>query len=384
MGNPAARVGDTANTCNDPADMPVGTVVAVGTVLINGIPAAKQGDQIVGVDTHIVLVPSPGGPIPTPMPHPFNGIINGGLSSSVKIMGMPAATVQSTADNTPPHIFMPPGTSFQKPPTNKAQIIMGSPNVMIGNGGGGGGGGGGGKSSAQAASQSIEQKEGHFIHAKYVDKGGKPITGVGYKIKGPDGKKRQGTLTGEIKQMGVPEGSYEIKICNITQAKWSVKNATVGDKVKLLVETVGVDSGEKAELQIFIKDSGFTDRLFETIKTEIKSDKIEEEWEFKVDDKLFKDQDGKKGKGYSNPYYYFVVYTAGLKQRSGFLRYRDWIELELKDENGKTIGGAEYTLHLQNGQIIKGKLDNNGYAKVENIPPGKVKVTYDVRKSNSN
>ena len=33
-GKPAARAGDTALTCNDPVDLPSGTVVAVGTVLI--------------------------------------------------------------------------------------------------------------------------------------------------------------------------------------------------------------------------------------------------------------------------------------------------------------------------------------------------------------
>jgi len=33
-GKAAARNGDTALTCNDPADMPVGKVVAVGTVMI--------------------------------------------------------------------------------------------------------------------------------------------------------------------------------------------------------------------------------------------------------------------------------------------------------------------------------------------------------------
>jgi uncharacterized Zn-binding protein involved in type VI secretion len=31
---PAARTGDTAMTCNDPADMPVGKVVAISTVMI--------------------------------------------------------------------------------------------------------------------------------------------------------------------------------------------------------------------------------------------------------------------------------------------------------------------------------------------------------------
>ena len=96
-----------------------------------GQPAAKKGDQIIAVDTHIVMVPSPGGPVPTPLPHPFAGIINGGVSSDVNIMGMAAATVDSTADNTPPHIPTPPGTSFQKPPSNKATIKIGSPTVKI-------------------------------------------------------------------------------------------------------------------------------------------------------------------------------------------------------------------------------------------------------------
>jgi uncharacterized Zn-binding protein involved in type VI secretion len=96
-----------------------------------GQPAAKKGDQIVAIDTHIVMVPSPGGPVPTPLPHPFAGIINGGLSNNVNIMGMAAATVDSTADNAPPHIPTPPGTSFQKPPSNKATIKIGSPTVKI-------------------------------------------------------------------------------------------------------------------------------------------------------------------------------------------------------------------------------------------------------------
>jgi len=94
-----------------------------------GQPAAKQGDTIVGTDTHITMVPSPGGPVPTPGPYPFNGIIDGGTSSDVKICGMPAATVGSTATNTPPHI--PIGGPFQAPPTNKGNIIMGSATVFI-------------------------------------------------------------------------------------------------------------------------------------------------------------------------------------------------------------------------------------------------------------
>ncbi|MEM9218142.1 MAG: PAAR domain-containing protein [Cyanobacteria bacterium P01_F01_bin.150] len=97
-----------------------------------GQSAAKQNDQVLGTDTHIVMVPAPpGSPVPTPLPHPFTGIINGNLSGDVNIMGMPAATVDSTADNTPAHIPTPPGTTFQNPPTNKATITLGSQTVNI-------------------------------------------------------------------------------------------------------------------------------------------------------------------------------------------------------------------------------------------------------------
>ncbi len=94
-----------------------------------GMPAAKMGDKVLAVDTHIIMVPTPGGPVPTPLPHPFDGTIMGGVSSNVMIMGMPAATVGSTATNLPPHI--PEGGPFQKPPSNEGQIIMGSATVLI-------------------------------------------------------------------------------------------------------------------------------------------------------------------------------------------------------------------------------------------------------------
>jgi uncharacterized Zn-binding protein involved in type VI secretion len=95
-----------------------------------GQSAAKQGDRIMAVDTHIVMVPGTP-PVATPVPHPFSGVIAGDLSTTVRIMGLPAATVGSTAENAPPHIPVPPGTSFQKPPSNRGTIQAGSATVRI-------------------------------------------------------------------------------------------------------------------------------------------------------------------------------------------------------------------------------------------------------------
>jgi uncharacterized Zn-binding protein involved in type VI secretion len=94
-----------------------------------GQPAAKQGDRILATDTHIIMIPSPGGPVPTPLPHPFTGMLDGSLSRDVKIEGKAAATQGSTATNTPAHV--PQGGPFQKPPANRGTIQLASSSVFI-------------------------------------------------------------------------------------------------------------------------------------------------------------------------------------------------------------------------------------------------------------
>ena len=90
-------------------------------------PAAKKGDRVLALDTHMIQPPGPSSPVPTP--HPFAGIIDGALSGDVKIQGQPAATVDSTAANTPSH--SPIGGSFVNPPSNKGKITTGSGTVSI-------------------------------------------------------------------------------------------------------------------------------------------------------------------------------------------------------------------------------------------------------------
>jgi uncharacterized Zn-binding protein involved in type VI secretion len=97
-----------------------------------GQPAAKEGDVVVGVDIHVVLVPAPpGSPVPTPLPHPFSGPLFSELSSDVKVEGLSAATEGSVAENQPPHTPTPPGVSFQTPPDNRGTVQSGSTTVKI-------------------------------------------------------------------------------------------------------------------------------------------------------------------------------------------------------------------------------------------------------------
>ncbi len=93
-------------------------------------PAARRNDPVIATDTHILMVPSPGGPVPTPTPLPFTGQLVDGLSTDVMINGLPAAVQGSVARNMPPHVAPPP-TTFGKPPTNQGRVLVGSQTVLV-------------------------------------------------------------------------------------------------------------------------------------------------------------------------------------------------------------------------------------------------------------
>lgn len=97
-----------------------------------GQPAARAGSMVISTDIHIVLVPTPGGPVPIPLPHTFVGQMSSGLVQTVLIGGQPAANLGTLAANQPPHLVTPPGTSFTRPPTNQARMLLGSMSVRVG------------------------------------------------------------------------------------------------------------------------------------------------------------------------------------------------------------------------------------------------------------
>ncbi len=349
MGQPAARVGDTT--------MHGGTITGPGapTVMIGGMPAARVGDM------HVCPMLNPGTP---PPPH-VGGPIQMG-SMTVKIGGMQAARQGDMC-------------VCSGPPDS---IAMGCPTVMIGDGASGGGGAGQGGSAQKAAGTGKAEPaaEGHYLDVTFVDKGGFPVGGVGYEMKGPDGATTKGPVAGQLRKQGVPQGNFDITLQAIYGVKWSKDTAKVGDKLTLTAGTSGIPSGEKAVCEVFVRDSNYADRLLATLETAVDGDAIEVEWEFQVDEKYIKIQtDKEETPRYSAPAFYFLVKSANLQSRSGLLKFEDFLELKLKDDQGNPLANKKFRLYLSNGEIRDGQLDGSGYAKVEKIPPGNVRVSFDVK-----
>ncbi len=352
----AARLGDSCTH---------GGTIIVGcpTVLIGNMPAARVGDM------HVCPMVTPGTP---PIPHVGGPILPPG-SPTVLIGGMPAARMGDMA-------------TCVGPPDS---IVLGCMTVMIGTAGSGSGSGGGASSGAskaaqvsaqQANSNNVESvtKEKNWIEFEFVDKTGNAISGVHYKFTDTENNETIAVIKpdGRIKRDGIKEGQCKVELYDLFSAEWSEDNAKIGDKIKLKVKSIGIDNGSKVEFRIFVKDINYSDHLLTKLEAEIKSDKAEVEWELKVDENLIKIVEHKESIGrYSQPFFYFDAYCNELTAKSGILNVKDEVEVVFKDEDGKAIKDKEFKIILPSGEIKKGKLDGSGKAKIENVPPGEVKIS---------
>jgi RHS repeat-associated protein len=97
--------------------------------------AAKHLDPIMGIDTHIVMIPTPAGPVPTPLPNPYVGMVFDPLDyvpiigATVFINGMPRAQAGTGGIALMPHL--PLGGPLVPPPTMESEVFMGSSTVAI-------------------------------------------------------------------------------------------------------------------------------------------------------------------------------------------------------------------------------------------------------------
>ena len=369
MGQPAARLGDlTAH----------GGAIAMGfpNVLIGGVPAARIGDM------HVCPMLTPGVP---PIPHVGGPIVKG--SPTVLIGGMPAARIGDIVV-----CVGPPDT-----------IAMGCPTVLIGEAGAGGGGGGsagggsgsggGGSAGAAAASAAVAanpppnpppssgppSREGHWIKYEFVDKTGNPISGTPYKFTAPDGNESEGQLgaRGIVWWSGENAGQGNVNLMDISNARWSTQEANVGDTVTLSADVAGYPSGTDATFTVFKRDVSGADRLVTTLETQTQGNRVETQWVYDPNAEPGADEiESEEKRGYSSVKFYFIIRVRGQHARSDLLEYIDWVEIELKIQNGDPMSNEEYIVYLGDGGVRRGNLDQNGYKKEEGIPPGECYVVF--------
>jgi len=171
---------------------------------------------------------------------------------------------------------------------------------------------------------------------------------------------------------------------DVTNLKWSAAEARRGDILTLSADVAGCRDGAEATVTIFEYDrDGVHDRIIQ-IPTTVTRNKISVRWQYEyhedTDEIPTEEELQKYGRHYHPPEYFFVVDIDGTRfgesQESGLLIFKDWIEIRLADRNEALMPNEDYVLTLPDGGRRRGKLDGNGYARVDGIPPGQCTIDF--------
>ena len=192
----------------------------------------------------------------------------------------------------------------------------------------------------------------------------------------------------ELPKHGLKEQSNSIPVrpvVKVSKMQWDRTEVKRGDIVTLTCQfQSGVQDDDDATVIIYEHNPNSNDIKVVSIPTVIKDNKIEIQWEFDYQDNtiLIPTDDDLQPykKNYYNPQFYFEAVVDGVrigeKQESGLMKFKDYIEIELKDERGNPVDKEQYQIDFADGVQRSGTLDADGKAVVSNVPPGAYEITF--------
>lgn len=354
MGKPAARLTDM--TAHGGAI----TGPGVPTVLIGKMPAATMGDM------HVCPMVTPGVP---PIPHVGGPITLG--STGVFIGKKPAARMGDMA------VCVGPPSS----------IVLGCMTVMIGEAGSGSQAGSAAAAAAAAATSTngvkkvdaikFEQKESspteaYEIRAMVKDKGGRPLSGVRYRIEDPDGKVIKGATTadGSIVHGGYSKkGSFKVVIVAFGEVKFSKDPIEIAKEVAISAP-VDAEDGARGFYFVNLVGNDGSRTFVDQLDSKVSGKKLEAKWILDADRwrSLFV-----QNKGIN------VVGVEAVAMVDEAIAVSKVVPLDLsyditvKDHKGQAMADQEVEIAQPDGQMKKIKTDGSGKVKLKASAGGRAK-----------
>jgi hypothetical protein len=210
------------------------------------------------------------------------------------------------------------------------------------------------------------------------DENRKPLDGTRYTVTFlSDGSKKEGKFkSGHIKFEDAPSGKFKIELEDyefvfgmIKEARWEKNKAKCGDQIKMTVDLKGFEAGTPARFIIWKEGIDQKKEAVKEIEAEVHGDKVEAIWGYspeETEEDLEKSIEDVIGE----PKFFFEIKIKEEKAKSDFLTLTYPIDIRLKEEDGNSLGGAEYTITLSDGTERNGKLED-GHALIEDTPYGR-------------
>ena len=172
-----------------------------------------------------------------------------------------------------------------------------------------------------------------------------------------------------------------VRVFNLS---WSAPEARRGDVLTLSADTSGMRDHTEVTLIIYEHDTDSAhDKIIE-LPAKVMDDRIEVRWEYEyhedTDEIATQEELDRYGSQYNPPEYFFTVKVEitefGREQESGLLEFKDYVEFTALDESGEPMKNRDYILKFADGSERNGKLDDNGYVKITDLPPGAVEIEF--------
>ncbi|MDD7459053.1 MAG: phage baseplate assembly protein V, partial [Spirochaetales bacterium] len=232
-------------------------------VCAEGKQIAVQDDQVMGFDTHMMVVPSGSGTATVPLPHPFMGKMSGDLSEDVKIGGKGCAVKGSKAKhNDSSHMQLPGTIKFQSKPKCEGEVTGGT-----------------------SAKVKIDGKEAAVIGSQVTtcnDMGARnnsTIMAVGSAIPMPAIINPQNA--GEYRREREEKEKRDPSFQNV---RWSKTCVDEGEEVELNAGVKDIADGNMVTLQVFHEGQGPGDgRALASIPLSVKDGAVSARWSWKSD-----------------------------------------------------------------------------------------------------
>lgn len=96
-------------------------------------------------------------------------------------------------------------------------------------------------------------EEKHFVEFELTYPDGSPVSGLGYELVWPDGKREPGTLGGDglVTREDVPPGGYVLVIPEVDVVRWDRARARAGDEVTVRASVSGFAEGAAAKILVY-------------------------------------------------------------------------------------------------------------------------------------
>lgn len=184
----------------------------------------------------------------------------------------------------------------------------------------------------------------------------------------------------ELPKHGLKMNSHVLRVIppvKITNVKWDKQEARRGDILKLTADIKGVPDGTEAIIEIWEYDEDGAHDFITKFPALVENKKVEAEWEFEYHEDTDEIPTAEESeRGYNLPEYFFRVKIGGVVGESGLVEFKDWIEIELKNGEGDPIPNIEFKLIYPDGSNKNWKLDDEGKAKIQDVPPGRYDIEF--------